>query len=1387
MKECVVILGMHRSGTSVLSGLVSLQGFYLGADEMPPREDNPMGFFENMKVYRLNQSILEAYGTSWDDYLFTMDQIKPDDLHQYELAAKEIIKEEFGPVKRVFIKDPRMCILFPLWEKALTKMGFNIKVILAYRSPMEVAHSLKTRNEMALEKSFLMWSHYFFQAEKSSRQYERMVVHYSNDFQDMDAFFASLGKFLDVEISEDMLESAYQLYSPKLKHHQLRMDNLSDELPAYLKNFIKILGKGKLTEFKALDEIIDEFYNSQRLYLYNDEKLNKKIEELEAELETIEAELRNTTKDLSQTINENLKQLEQKNTEISVAQSAFDRLDRDLQSTKDSLEAERQLKIAEIKKRIDQIRIGDELFHTVFENNAWKKKFSRIEKDSKYFKTKRALLPFAKISNKRFLEDKIKIIESGLFSSFYYLTHHPEAWKSKVDPLNFFNKHGWKAGHNPGPHFNTRDYLSMYEDVAQSGVNPLLHYIEIGKKEGRFPKFPSSSQQGDDFEEAIFGETRQARINYHGPTTGEILSIENNIVTGWMLSESTNCMPIVKVNNYPARCLGYNLEYLDDQTSNRQAGVFKYKLLTTVENKADIELLLLNEDGITSVKKKTINNNSLIPNKFSDLERAYAICNTAGAVAITVWEGAHNPIGRAKVLYDIVASKRPAVIFAYVFGDFGSDLWMPLRNAGIPIVLIPYADRLSYQAYIQERKIKFNTVWICKHRLHSFELASFIAKPDTACILDLDDNEDVFVSSKGSESKPYGIFSKNKANYYLSKVQSRSVASVSIQEQYGGKLMRHARKPYNPEYPVKRATDTKTAVFIGTIRPHKNVNELVDAITVFNRKHGVRIKLAIGGDFNPPTLRQTLDTPDTIILDEIATDDLYDTLAAYDIVITGYPDNSSENLDINKLQITSKIGDGLAIGKPVLTPYSPSVADLNDISGLFIFNKENFNQQLEAAMVFNDEVSLPDEFTIDHSYETFQSLEASAKQDSLAKYIFELEPLYDYLKNPPTDQKNIVLVWKQHDSGIYGRRIDLIARYYKQRNPEANVTVLEVMGDSSLSNYENSKALFDNSSVILNDVLSQKIYRYRLDNVYYHLITYNDDSSINSFEEKFSGFLTSENIYPDNSVIVLFPLLEVCDQLINVMSSFKIIVDIVDNQVQWMKAPEVRLKGLKQYYELISIADHVVANSPTNLEYFKDLNFFENLEPHFIPNWYTLPSGFAFKREINQGEINLIYSGNLNDRIDWNLMHKICKMLLQYNGKLHIVGSTVRRADEMKKLLKNENCIYHGVVNEKQLLRLLQHVNFAVVPHKEDRISKFMDPIKLKMYKKLGITSLTSKLPGLPTDDAMLILTESSDDFMSKLDNMLKDCLTHSTYVFENKPVDEIGDQYLAVIDTLLA
>ena len=55
MKQtCILILGMHRSGTSALTGVLSLLDVYLGSELMPASEDNKKGYFENKNLYRIN-------------------------------------------------------------------------------------------------------------------------------------------------------------------------------------------------------------------------------------------------------------------------------------------------------------------------------------------------------------------------------------------------------------------------------------------------------------------------------------------------------------------------------------------------------------------------------------------------------------------------------------------------------------------------------------------------------------------------------------------------------------------------------------------------------------------------------------------------------------------------------------------------------------------------------------------------------------------------------------------------------------------------------------------------------------------------------------------------------------------------------------------------------------------------------------------------------------------------------------------------------------------------------------------------------------------------------------------------------------------------------------
>jgi hypothetical protein len=81
---------------------------------------------------------------------------------------------------------------------------------------------------------------------------------------------------------------------------------------------------------------------------------------------------------------------------------------------------------------------------------------------------------------------EIKLVESSsLFDRDWYLQAYPDVAKAGIDPLVHYMDTGWREGRDPGPAFAGSSYLKAHADVARSGVNPLLHFIQFGYAEGR--------------------------------------------------------------------------------------------------------------------------------------------------------------------------------------------------------------------------------------------------------------------------------------------------------------------------------------------------------------------------------------------------------------------------------------------------------------------------------------------------------------------------------------------------------------------------------------------------------------------------------------------------------------------------------------------------------------------------------------------------------------------------------------------------------------------------------------------------------------------------------------------------------------------------------------
>lgn len=271
MSLCLIVLGMHRSGTSAITGVLNILGAELGKDLLPPTLDNPKGFFENKEINYFNEFVLmPALKTTWDDLNpIDEDSIK-DRLKNFYKEGKNIVLSNFSNSKICAVKDPRLCILFPFWEDIFTELGFKIKIVVPIRHPVEVAQSLMKRNKMPLEKGILLWMKYNLMAEYYSRKYKRIFIKFNDLLNNPEETIKRIGKALNIKFPktyETVRNQIENFLDENLKHHTAELEVLPDYIPSYVKELYSFLFKGKRKNYAQLDKLRKaykeavEFYN----------------------------------------------------------------------------------------------------------------------------------------------------------------------------------------------------------------------------------------------------------------------------------------------------------------------------------------------------------------------------------------------------------------------------------------------------------------------------------------------------------------------------------------------------------------------------------------------------------------------------------------------------------------------------------------------------------------------------------------------------------------------------------------------------------------------------------------------------------------------------------------------------------------------------------------------------------------------------------------------------------------------------------------------------------------------------------------------------------------------------------------------------------------------
>jgi hypothetical protein len=304
-RRALLVLGMHRSGTSAATRVLNLLGAELGDHLIEPGSDNPAGFWENAEAVRINEDLLRGLGRTWYDM-----REMPDGWMESE-AAKTALERANGLVEREFknarvcaVKDPRMCLVAPLWIAAFQGSGFEVDCLFIVRDPREVVESLHRRNRWPRAPLYLMWVQYLLESTNATASCRRAMVTYAQLLSDWRSNVARVARNLDLHWPTAPDAAAQEIEAfldPGQRHYTAELKNeaadVTEGLPGFVRALYRICLKiaADTGQWSAITDLRANYREAAELYDAHVDRLL--TERWEAEQRAQAAEVRMTERD----------------------------------------------------------------------------------------------------------------------------------------------------------------------------------------------------------------------------------------------------------------------------------------------------------------------------------------------------------------------------------------------------------------------------------------------------------------------------------------------------------------------------------------------------------------------------------------------------------------------------------------------------------------------------------------------------------------------------------------------------------------------------------------------------------------------------------------------------------------------------------------------------------------------------------------------------------------------------------------------------------------------------------------------------------------------------------------------------------------------------------
>ena len=1416
-RPALFVLGMHRSGTSAITGALRHCGVWVGEETelTDANVENPLGFWERRDMRDLCDQMLHSAGADW----WKIANFDPNAIPRVTLAEQrrkfEKIVSELDKYQAWVLKEPRLCLLLPILRHYVS----NPVCIHIYRNPLDVARSLKTRNGFSISAGLALWEVYNLHALKASEGLPRISLSYESIMQHPVETLNALVKELDGLGEEHPIKPDSGLIERFIDldlYHQRATDEETEDylLPSQHALWLRLrsgeafVGDLNIPVSEATRQALLDLESVEVSFNLHDDKANEletrlnkhgaMLKTREARIEALEASagllrsnletrderigaLEGWTERLKSSLEERTATLGVRDERVKALEDSAARLRSKLEVRGEMLKA-REERIRALEGSTDRLR-------------------SNLEERTATLKAR---------------EERIRALEGSTDRLRSNLEERTATLKAREERIRA---------------------LEGSTDRLRSNLEERTATLRVRDEKIKSMEASATRLRNNLKDRDKWLKDRDKRLEDRDKRIDELYNS-----TSWKITAPLRAL---------SRCIRWLLRNL------RRAikllfwlgtGQFSRAIeaVRNVRAKSGRKTAARPEAGQLEVTDRLEN---LIRERGKEQRPAVRSQSAAGEsrtrITVITWDLGHNPLGRAYLLADVLRRDYDVELVGAQFPRFGNEVWEPLRNCSrVAVKSFPggnFPEHFKHMEDIAEQ-IEGDVIYVSKPRLPGLELA-ILAKlhRNRPVIVDVDDYEPGFFKNREPLSLKQVKRKRHRPDFFcphdetwtrygeslIPMFEQVTVSNEELRKKFGGMVLPHIRDEhdFDPTAHPREAIRAelgftradKVIVFAGTPRMHKGFTRIAMALESLKRSD---YKLLIVGspvDNEARRFFAGIKSARVKVVPNVPFSDLPGYLCAGDLICL----LQDREQVTSRFQMPGKFTDGLSMGIPVLATDVPPLVNLaqkglvellgdtpleRKIDEIFsdydaykhkaMQNRETFLREYSYGAnlprlqdtidrVLNNPAPIADEFHELVAYHRRIFSGGAGLPRVTAQVVAGGQPAPVASPAPPPvqaavvsarkvdsyvdDKIDIVFFWKQNDTGIYGRRQDMLVKYLAE-DPRINSVLhfdapvnIFKSGHDALKSGQGGR--HSHAGLVLHKTLTRRLRLQDRGKV-------RSDTFIFAGKGRASGFrnwmLPAEEDYHDYLGRVMKQrqigqrrtVFWVCPNNFDfpsIADRFQpdlVVSDVIDDQRKWPCQPRYREMLHRNYEEILA---------RTHLTFANCRSVFDDMQ-EYTDNIHLLPNAAEFLEDEAQrwkkpAELRRIkgpvigYAGNLDiTRIDIDLLTSVASKRPDWT--LVFIGS-MHKSREIRKLDKFSNVRFLGVRVYDDALRYIRHFDVAMIPHLDSELTRSMNPLKLYVYFSLHVPVVSTHIANIGDFREFVQVGRTPEEFIERIDHCL--------------------------------